>query len=69
MSTFVVRFLGDALRSFQGIVRHVATGEELLFGSPAELIGFMDQMNAVTGVIGETPTDSAAPSATPKRRT
>lgn len=50
MSTFIVRFVGDAADAFRGMVRHVATGEEAVFASPADLLAFLEGMNAVSGL-------------------
>ena len=50
MSAFVVRFVGDAVDSFRGRVRHVATGEETTFSSIAELLAFFEGMNALSGL-------------------
>jgi hypothetical protein len=50
MSTFIVRFVRPALDTFSGRVRHVATGEEAGFSSPAELLAFMEEMNVVCGL-------------------
>jgi hypothetical protein len=50
VSTFIVRFVRQALDSFCGRVRHVATGEETGFSSPAELLAFMEEMNVVCGL-------------------
>lgn len=50
MMTFVVRFLADPAKKFHGKVRHVGTGEEVLFTSVAELLTFFEGMTAVGGV-------------------
>ncbi len=47
MSTFVLRFLGDPLEEYRGRVRHVETGEEVLFSSLQQMLAFLDQMNAL----------------------
>jgi hypothetical protein len=47
MSTFVVRFLGDPLKSFCGRVRHVASSEEMNFSDVTELIAFFEGINAM----------------------
>jgi hypothetical protein len=50
VSTFIVRFVRHAPDTFSGRVRHVATGEETGFSSPAELLAFMEEMNVVCGL-------------------
>lgn len=47
MSTFVIRFLADPSERFHGKVRHVGTGEEVVFTSVAELLTFFEGMSAV----------------------
>ena len=49
MSTFVVRFVGDRRGTFRGTVRHVATGEEVVFTSVRDLVAFLEGINALTG--------------------
>ena len=46
MSTYVVRFVGTAPGSFRGKARHVRSGEEGIFSSPADLLCFFERMNA-----------------------
>jgi len=53
MSTFVVRFVGDGRSGFRGRVRHVASGEEILFASIPELIAFLEGINAMSGIVEE----------------
>jgi|GEM_PF-1960026 len=57
MSTFIVRFIGEATESCRGIVKHVSTGEELTFTSFDELKKFMEGMTIVKG-IGAAESDS-----------
>ncbi|MFH1279078.1 MAG: hypothetical protein ABIK65_11960 [Candidatus Eisenbacteria bacterium] len=52
MSTFVIRFFADPSERFHGKVRHVGTGEEVLFTSVAELLTFFEGMSAVRGFSG-----------------
>ncbi len=47
MSTFVVSFVGNPSDTFRGRVRHVPTGEERTFASIIDLVGFLEEMNAV----------------------
>lgn len=47
MSTFVVHILGKEPESFRGKVRHVASGEELLFTDRRSLLEFLKRMNAL----------------------
>ena len=53
MSTFVVHFIGDASQSFRGKVRHVATGQEIPFSGPEQLLAFFNDLNALSFPIGE----------------
>jgi hypothetical protein len=53
MPTFIVRVMGDAAESFRGRVRHVASGEEAVFKSVAELAAFLEGMNAASGFSAE----------------
>lgn len=46
MSTFIVRFVGVA-GQFRGEARQVATGEKRRFVSAAELVRFLEEMNAL----------------------
>lgn len=61
MSTFVVRFLEVAAGAFRGKVRHVRTGEELVFASPSDLIDFFERMHASSRI---EPGQSLTPSQT-----
>lgn len=47
MSTFVVYLAGNRSGAFRGKVRHVRTGEESSFSSAADLLVFLERMNAV----------------------
>ena len=47
MSTFVVRFVGERAESFRGKVRHVASGEELVFTDRRGLLDFIERMIVV----------------------
>jgi hypothetical protein len=53
MSTFVIRIVTRAAGDFHGTVRHVSSGEEVVFSSPSQLMAFIEEMNAVSSV-GET---------------
>ena len=59
MSTFIVRFVSTAADAFCGKVRHVPSGEETGFSSPAELVAFMEEMNVVCG-LSAVPEEPAA---------
>lgn len=50
--TFIVDFATDPVDHFRGKVRHVATGEELVFSSPDKLVDFMERMSAAGGTEG-----------------
>ena len=49
MSTYVVSFVGEPLKTFRGKVRHVSTGEEIAFSSVGELVDFFEAMNVASG--------------------
>ncbi|MBD3236959.1 MAG: hypothetical protein GF330_09665 [Candidatus Eisenbacteria bacterium] len=68
MSTFIVRFVGDTTDAFRGKVRHVATGEEAVFASPAELLAFLEGMNAVSDLAAVSPPGEGKPAARPQLR-
>ena len=48
--TFVVDFVSDPVETFRGKVRHVGTGEEIVFSSPEKLVDFMERMGAAGGL-------------------
>jgi hypothetical protein len=64
MPTFIVRFMGDAAESFRGRVRHVASGEEAVFTSVAELAAFLEGMNVASGFSAEA---AGCPGGPPRR--
>ena len=68
MAIFIVRFLGRALDSFQGRVRHVRTGEEASFSDPAELAAFMMEMNGTGDFSAMSAEDTDRRDATVVRR-
>ena len=66
MSTFVVSFVGEPLKTFRGKARHVSTGEEIAFASVNELVEFFEAMNVASGAsrmapLKEQPEQSAKP--------
>jgi hypothetical protein len=46
MTSYIVRFFSSVPERFRGTVRHVRTGEESAFSSPAELLCFFERVNA-----------------------
>ncbi len=51
-NTFVVTFVGDPSDSCKGRVRHVSSGEEIVFSSAGELLTFFDGMNVAAHLRG-----------------
>jgi len=47
MSTFIVRFVDESAQSFRGKVRHVTSGEEVIFADERGLLAFFERMNAL----------------------
>jgi hypothetical protein len=66
MSTFVVSFVGTPPHRFRGRVRHVASGEEAIFGSVTDLLLFFEEMAALPGRDRDPePAEGPAPEAAP----
>jgi len=47
MSTFVIRLVDGSPESFKGKIRHVTTGEEVVFSSVTEMVAFVEGIAAV----------------------
>lgn len=47
MSTFVIRLVDGSPESFKGKIRHVTSGEEVVFSSISEMVSFVEGMAAM----------------------
>ena len=51
-TTFIVDLVVEPVEQFRGTVRHVGSGEEIVFSSPEKLLDFMERLGAASGLKG-----------------